>query len=275
MTTARNISDADRNRVYTIPLTVHNLWDGIVPKIHRQIRISWRLVSDIHPWNTLDLPRARLCKVTLPVDLFAPFQRCRSVNEEKVAPGTSDGIFDCRSVFLERSNRSCDDCCACFCQFRSYESDSREIQCLFFGRKGNVLVCRGRVGVVRVKLVTEEERDGSTTVLLQDDLKGTGDRVFARVGQTGDENGEALLDTWGVTVSKDLDNALVREPIGDGLSVSGSSYSVSSAHERLILLRPLTAPVLNLDLSSVPEISAVTVPFLTSSTGWYSSKAGI
>ena len=53
--------------------------------------------------------------------------------------------------------------------------------------------------------------------MLKSDLEGSGDGVLSRVGETSDDYRETLLGSRGVRVSEDLDDTVVREPVGDGL----------------------------------------------------------
>lgn len=115
--------------------------------------------------------------------------------------------------------------------------------------------------------IAEEEGARSTSLLLELRLEGLGNGVGTRVDVTGEEDGETLLLLRGVRFTENLDDSLVREPIGNGLrgrtnqiSQLGSRQSGSSEFQ-------LTAPVLSRRRSSVPEMSAVTVPLGISSTG--------
>lgn len=149
-----------------IELTVHDLWDSVVGEVHSEVGIARRLVHLVHTGNTLDLPSASLGVVSLPVDLLAPFQRSRHVNQEEVSATSRDTALDSSSVLLQGCNRRGNNGRTGFRQFRSDETDSSEVECLVLGAEGDVLVSGGRVSVVRVKLVAEEEGDGSTAVLL-------------------------------------------------------------------------------------------------------------
>lgn len=86
--------------------------------------------------------------------------------QEVVSTGSGDCVFEFLSGRSEGSDRSGNDCGTCFCELGSDESDSSEVERFSLGRDGGVFVGCGRVGVVRVKLITEEKGDGSTTVLL-------------------------------------------------------------------------------------------------------------
>ena len=46
--------------------------------------------------------------------------------------------------------------------------------------------------------VAEEDRDATTTLLVESDLESFGDGVFARVVKTSKEEDETLLETRGV-----------------------------------------------------------------------------
>lgn len=65
--------------------------------------------------------------------------------------------------------------------------------------------------------IAEEEGARSTSLLLELGLEGLGDGVCTRVDVTGEENGETLLLLRGVRFTENLDDSLVREPIGNGL----------------------------------------------------------
>jgi len=67
-------------------------------------------------------------------------------------------------------------------------------------------------------------------------FEGLGDSVGTRVDVTGEENGETLLLLGGVRFTKNLDDSLVREPIGNGLC-ERSSNTVSSIERADIMNR--------------------------------------
>ena len=48
---------------------------------------------------------------------------------------------------------------------------------------------------VRTDTLTEEKRDTSSALLVEDNLESFGDGVFARVVETGKEEDETLLET--------------------------------------------------------------------------------
>lgn len=65
--------------------------------------------------------------------------------------------------------------------------------------------------------VAEEKRDTATGLLVERDLEGATDGVLARVDEAGEDEREALLVPRGVRLAENLDDGLVREPVGDGL----------------------------------------------------------
>lgn len=70
--------------------------------------------------------------------------------------------------------------------------------------------------------VTEQEGDAATSLLVKRDLESASNGVLARVDEARKNDREALLVARGVALAKDLDDGLVREPIGDGLVVDNS-----------------------------------------------------
>lgn len=87
-------------------------------------------------------------------------------------------------------------------------------------------------GELRADSLTEKQGDGATAVLVEGDLKSTGDGVLAGIVETGDEDGETLLVSGRVLLAKDLDDSVVREPIGNRLW-NKALVSVLTIHERV------------------------------------------
>lgn len=62
---------------------------------------------------------------------------------------------------------------------------------------------------------TQQQTDTSAPLLLHRHGQCSGDGVLARVVETGQQDGETLLVSRRVGFSQDLDNGLVREPVGN------------------------------------------------------------
>lgn len=52
--------------------------------------------------------------------------------------------------------------------------------------------------------------------MVERDLEGAANCVFAAVGEAGEEDREALLVAWGVRLAENFDDFGIREPFGDG-----------------------------------------------------------
>lgn len=63
--------------------------------------------------------------------------------------------------------------------------------------------------------VTQEQRDGSATLLVEGHLESTADGVLSAVLVTGEENGETLGGARRVGFAENLDDLGVREPFGN------------------------------------------------------------
>jgi hypothetical protein len=83
-----------------------------------------------------------------------------------------------------------------------------------------VLVLGGRIVTNGTQFLpdgfTQQQTDASTALLLHRHGQCSRNGVLARVVETGQQNGETLLVSRRVGFSQDLDDGLVREPVGDG-----------------------------------------------------------
>jgi hypothetical protein len=88
------------------------------------------------------------------------------VDQEVVSTWTGDSVLQLLSSRSQWGDGSGDDGGSGTGELGSDECDSSKIEGLGLGRDSGVFVRGGGVGVVWVELITKEQRDGSTTVLL-------------------------------------------------------------------------------------------------------------
>lgn len=158
------------------------------------------------------------------------------VRSDRSSDNGSSGTreLSCESVF-ESASRRTDQRKQKRLRLTSYESETLQVLVTFLGseaefyrgdsksaqradkrsdRENGELTSRK----LRSDDITEEEGARSTSLLLELRFESLGDSVGTRVDVTGEEDGETLLLFGGVRFTKDLDDGLVREPIGNGLN---------------------------------------------------------
>lgn len=160
-----------------------------------------------------------------------------------------DVLEGCLSGVFEGSDGSSNDGGAGLGELGSDEGNALDVLVSVLAREAEF----GRK--LRANSLTEKEGDRAAAVLVEGDLEGAGDGVLARVVETSNEDGEALLVSGRILLSEDLDNGFVREPVRDGLKKGPivSSYELT----RKVSEPRRTAPVLRRRRSSVPEMSRV------------------
>ena len=186
-----------------------DLRNSVGSKVDGQVRIGRLLVDIVNTGETLDLSVSRSLVKSSSVDLLAPLERGSNVDEEVVTALAGDLLLDGLSGSLVRSGGGSDDGGTGLGELGSNETNSKEVLVLVLLRGAEI----GRELVPDV--LAKEQGDRSSAVLLKGDLEGTGNGVLARVVETGKEDSESLLRSGRVGLSQNLDDAGVREPVGD------------------------------------------------------------
>jgi hypothetical protein len=180
---------------------VDDLRDSLSGDVDSQVSLGRSLVDIIDASEALDLSPACLGIQTPSVSLLSVLQRGVDVNEEEVGTGSTilqDGVLGGLSGSLVGSGRGSDDGCTSAGELRGDESDTLEVGVSVFSRVsefGREFLSDG---------FAEEEGDASAALLVEGGLQSSGDDVFARVVETGEEEDETLLVSWGVALSEDL-----------------------------------------------------------------------
>jgi len=107
--------------------------------------------------------------------------------------------------------------------------------------------------------------------LVESDVEGARDGVFAAVVVAGEEDGESLLVARWVGFAEDADDFGVGEPFGD---VTTGAEAAAEFWEECISGKSSEAGSGKVKDSPVPEMSRVRTSFATSSLGLYSSVSG-
>lgn len=180
--------------------------DALFRRVDDNVGIAWCLVRGVDSGEALDLAVAGSLEVALAVRLLAVLEGSGDVDEETRSCGLDGGL--CRlSRVVVRSDRCGDYGGAGSRQLGRDEGDSGDVLVPVLGGEAQLLGQLGSDGL------SEEHRDRSSTLLVQRDLKGTSDRVLARVVVTCEEDGESLLSARRVGLPEDLDDLRVREPL--------------------------------------------------------------
>jgi hypothetical protein len=112
--------------------------------------------------------------------------------------------------------------CASTGEFRSDESDTTNIS-------GSISTAEAEFrGKLSSNSLTEEERDGSATLLIQRDVESTSNRILSAVLVTSEEYSETLCGTGRVRFSQDTDDLGVREPFRNLTTVTETAAKFST-----------------------------------------------
>lgn len=196
-------------------------------QVDDEVRVLWCLVNVIDASEALDLASASLGVDSPPVRLFAVLERSGDVDQEEVAAGSTaslgDSLASGSAAALVRRDGSRNHTSAGAGKLGRDECDALDVPVAVLGGEAEF----GRK--LRADGFTEKERDGAATLFVELDLEGARNLVLARVVQAGEEKSETLLVLGGVALAEGLDDALVREPVGDRSTVLETTTELSTA----------------------------------------------
>ena len=190
---------------------MHNRSNILLGAIHNQVRILRHLVRIVHAGETLNLTLAGLLVDASPVSALAVVERSRDVHEEERSR-LLNGVAGFLASLLEGGDGSGNDSSAGLGQLGSNESDTTNVEITIFAGEAQLR------GQLVTDVLAQQHGYGTTAALVEGDLEGTRDLVFAGVGVAGHEDGETLLAGERVLLAKYLDDLRVGEPLGDLLA---------------------------------------------------------
>lgn len=187
---------------------MHDVPHTLRLRIDDEIGLGRLLIRVVDAREALDLtsPRARIHAAL--IRLLRVLEGRGDVDEEEVAV-LRDGVAGLLAGILERRDRGGDDGGAGLGEFGGDEGDALDVCVAVFAREAEFGGELGADGVA------EEQGDGAAALLVEGDLEGAGDRVFAAVLVAGQEDGEALGEARRVRLSEHFDHFRVGEPFGD------------------------------------------------------------
>ena len=188
---------------------MHNAADALLRNINGEVSVRRSLVGVVDTSETLDLATAGLGVDTALVGLFTVLEGSVDVDEEERATKVGDGLTGSLAGLLVGSDRGGDDSGTGTGQLTGNKGDALDVLVAVLAAETKL---RGKL---MTDSVTQQEGDGTSTLLVQGDLQSTGDGVLARVHVTSKEDGETLERTRGARLAQDLDNLGVGEPFGD------------------------------------------------------------
>ena len=188
---------------------MHNAADALLGNVNSEVSVRRSLVGVVDTSETLDLATAGLGVDTALVGLFTVLEGSVDVDEEERATKVGDGLTGSLAGLLVGSDRGGDDSGTGTGQLTGNKGDALDVLVAVLAAETKL---RGKL---MTDSVTQQEGDGTSTLLVQGDLQSTGDGVLARVHVTSKEDGETLERTRGARLAQDLDNLGVGEPFGD------------------------------------------------------------
>ena len=188
---------------------MHNAADALLRNINGEVSVRRSLVGVVDTSETLDVATAGLGVDTALVGLFTVLEGSVDVDEEERATKVGDGLTGSLAGLLVGSDRGGDDSGTGTGQLTGNKGDALDVLVAVLAAETKL---RGKL---MTDSVTQQEGDGTSTLLVQGDLQSTGDGVLARVHVTSKEDGETLERTRGARLAQDLDNLGVGEPLGD------------------------------------------------------------
>ena len=186
-----------------------NAADALLGDVDREVSIFGSLVWVVDTRESLDLALTGLGVDTALVGLLTVLEGSVDMDEEEGSAQVRNGLASGLPRVLVGSNGGGDDGSTGAGQLTGDEGNALDVLVAVLTAEAQLrreLVAHG---------VTQQQRDGATTLLVQGDLQSTGDGILARVHVTGKEDGETLEGTRGARLAQDLDNFGVREPLGD------------------------------------------------------------
>ena len=188
---------------------MHNAADALLGNVNSEVSVRRSLVGVVDTSETLDVATAGLGVDTALVGLFTVLEGSVDVDEEERATKVGDGLTGSLAGLLVGSDRGGDDSGTGTGQLTGNKGDALDVLVAVLAAETKL---RGKL---MTDSVTQQEGDGTSTLLVQGDLQSTGDGVLARVHVTSKEDGETLERTRGARLAQDLDNLGVGEPFGD------------------------------------------------------------
>lgn len=188
---------------------MHNAADALLRNINGEVSVRRSLVGVVDTSETLDVATAGLGVDTALVGLFTVLEGSVDVDEEERATKVGDGLTGSLAGLLVGGDRGGDDSGTGTGQLTGNKGDALDVLVAVLAAETKL---RGKL---MTDSVTQQEGDGTSTLLVQGDLQSTGDGVLARVHVTSKEDGETLERTRGARLAQDLDNLGVGEPFGD------------------------------------------------------------
>lgn len=188
---------------------MHDAAHALLGHIDGEVSVLGSLVRVVDTGETLDLTTTSLGVDATLVGLLTVLEGSVDVDQEERATQVRDGLTGSLARVFVGSDGGGDDGRTSAGEFASDERDTLDVGVAVFAAEaefGRQLVADG---------VTQQQGDGTTTLLVEGDLQSTGDGVLAGVHVTGQEDGETLQSTRRAGLAQNLDNFGVGEPFGD------------------------------------------------------------
>lgn len=182
--------------------------DADLADVDGQLGIARNLVWVVDSGEALDLTLASLLVDASAVSLLAVFERSGDVDEVEGSALLDHGAGSLARLVV-RSDGGGDDGGTGASELGCDETDTSDVLVTVLLGEAELLAQLVTDGI------TEKQRDGTATLLVEGDVQGTGNGVLAGVGVAGKEDGETLLVTGGVRLAENLDNLGVGEPLGN------------------------------------------------------------
>lgn len=187
---------------------MHDGANTLLGSINNEVGLLRSLVGVIDTGEALDLTAASLLVDTALVGLLAVLEGSVDVDKEE-GTGLGNSVTGVLPGVLVRSDGGSNDGGTGAGQLRGDEGNALDVL---------VAVLTGEAqlgGELVADSVTQQQGDGTATLLVQSNLQSTGNGVLAGVHVTSQEDGETLAVTGRVGLAENLDNLGVGEPLGD------------------------------------------------------------
>lgn len=187
---------------------MHNAAHTLLGEVDNEISLVGSLVRVINTSEALDFTTTGSIVDAALVGLLAVLEGSGNVHQEEGA-SLGDGVARELAGLLVRSNGGGDDSGTGTGQLGGHEGNALDVGVAVLAGEaqlGGELVADG---------VTQQQGDGTTTLLVQGNLQSTGDSVLAGVHVASQEDGETLGGARWVGLAQNFDNLGVREPLGN------------------------------------------------------------
>jgi hypothetical protein len=159
--------------------------DAGLLNINCQVGLLWNLIRIIDTGEALDLSISGFGIDTSLIGTFGMLERSSDVDEVEVTVFLND-LSSMLSGVLVWGNRGSNDGCTSPSKLRRNESDPTDVS-------GSISTAEAKFrGKLSSNSLTEEEGDGSATLLVQCDVESTSNRILSAVLVTSEEDSEAL-----------------------------------------------------------------------------------